>query len=177
MRNSRLFAASALMLAVTCCVAPPAEPPAPPPPKAPPPPPPVSAPAPLASDWQDWPRTPGTWTYRRNERGSRAMFGQAGGEARAVLRCDRGAGRIYLSRAGDATGAMTVRTSNTTKAVTVRPTGGTVPYVAAELGVRDPLLDAMAFSRGRVVLEQAGTPPLVLPTYAEIGRVIEDCRG
>lgn len=176
MRYLRPIAASALMLAVTCCVAPPAEPPAPPPPpKAPPPP--VPAPAPLASDWQDWPRTPGTWTYRGDERGSRAMFGQAGGDARAVLRCDRGAGRVYLSRAGDATGAMTVRTSSTTRALPVRPTGGAVPYVAAELGARDPLLDAMAFSRGRVALEQAGTPPLVLPTYAEIGRVIEDCRG
>ena len=41
----------------------------------------------------------------------------------------------------------------------------------------DPLLDAIAFSRGRFVIEQTGQPPLVLPPHAEIGRVIEDCRG
>ena len=45
------------------------------------------------------------------------------------------------------------------------------------LAVTDPLLDAMAFSRGRFVVEQPGQAPLVLPPYAEIGRVIEDCRG
>jgi hypothetical protein len=52
-----------------------------------------------------------------------------------------------------------------------------VPYVAAALAVNDPLLDAMAFSRGRVAIQQDGAQTLVIPPYAEIGRVIEDCRG
>ena len=39
------------------------------------------------------------------------------------------------------------------------------------------MLDAMVFSRGRFVVERTGAAPLVVPPYAEIGRVVEDCRG
>jgi hypothetical protein len=39
------------------------------------------------------------------------------------------------------------------------------------------MLDAMVFSRGRFVVDRAGAAPLVVPPYAELGRVIEDCRG
>lgn len=140
---------------------------------APLPPPPV---APPAADWRDWPLTPGTWRYAPDSRGTRALFGQPGGEAAAVLRCDRAERRIYLARAGTASAAMTIRTTSVTRALPVAATGGAAPYVAAALAANDPLLDAMAFSRGRFVIEQAGAPTLVIPAYAEIGRVIEDCR-
>ncbi|WEK42798.1 MAG: hypothetical protein P0Y64_15785 [Candidatus Sphingomonas colombiensis] len=139
-------------------------------------PPPVTAPPPLANDWNDWPLTPGTWRYAADSRGTRAMFGN-GGDANVVLRCDRGAQRMYLSRTGTATTPLIVRTSSATRSLPVQPTGGAQPYVAAALATNDPLLDAMAFSRGRVAIQQDGAPILVVPTYAEIGRVIEDCRG
>jgi hypothetical protein len=174
MRHSLVFV-SLLLVSVAGCVAPPAAPPPPPPPTMAPPPPP--RPAPLAADWRDWPPTPGTWRYERDSRGSQASFGGVGSNAPLVLRCDLSPRRMLLSRAGSATGPMTVRTSSTTKALAVQPTGGAGPYVAAEIAARDPLLDAMAFSRGRFVIEQAGAPLLVVPAYAEIGRVIEDCRG
>jgi hypothetical protein len=45
------------------------------------------------------------------------------------------------------------------------------------LSPRDALLDAMAFSRGRFIVEQPGQPSLVVPAWAEFGRVVEDCRG
>lgn len=48
--------------------------------------------------------------------------------------------------------------------------------LAIALPVRDSLLDAMAFSRGRFVLEVNGLSTLALPAWAEVGRVIEDCR-
>ena len=51
-----------------------------------------------------------------------------------------------------------------------------VAGASVALAVRDPLLDAMAFSRGRFMLEVAGFPALYLPAWAEVGRVIEDCR-
>lgn len=141
---------------------------------------PTPAPAPLSSDWRDWPITPGTWTYRADARGSLALFGEPDTDARFVVRCDRGAGRIYLSRAGDATnasgGAITVRTSTLARAVPAQPTGAALPYVAATLTPRDPLLDAMAFSRGRFIVELGTLPKLAIPAWAEIGRVIEDCR-
>lgn len=165
------------MLALTSCVSaapPPRQPPVisapdPAPPAAP-------APQPVTSDWNDWPLTPGTWTYAPDNRGTRAMFG-SGGNASVVLRCDRTERRMYLARAGTVTTPLTIRTSSATRSLPVQPAGGAVPYVAAALAAGDPLLDAMAFSRGRVAIQQAGAPVLVVPTYAEIGRVIEDCRG
>ena len=170
-----LIPASLLVLSLAGCVAPPAEPPPPPPSPAPGPPPP--RPAPLAADWRDWAPTPGTWRYERDARGSRALFGAIGSDAALVLRCDLAPRRMFLSRAGTATAPLTVRTSSMTKALAVQPTGGPGTYLAAEIAPRDGLLDAMAFSRGRFVIEQAGASLLVVPAYAEIGRVIEDCRG
>lgn len=133
-------------------------------------------PPPAAADWRDWPVTPGTWTYRRDERGSVALFGQAGADALAVLRCDPANRRVFLSRAGAAAGPFTIRTSSVTRQLATGATGGTPAYEAATLPASDPLLDAMAFSRGRFALEQSGQPPLVLPAWAEVGRVTEDCR-
>jgi hypothetical protein len=173
--SSTLLAAALLPLAVLAGCAPPAA-------QAPTvtalPAPPVEPPAPvrLGSDWRDWPATPGTWSYRRDARGSLALFGPAGADAAVTLRCDRAARALYLSRAGSAATPLTVRTSSVTRTVAVQPTGGTPLYVALALAATDPLLDAMAFSRGRFTLEQAGVPPLVVPAWAEIGRTIEDCR-
>ena len=66
--------------------------------------------------------------------------------------------------------------SSLARSVTVQPTGATPAYVAVALTPRDPVLDAMAFSRGRFLVEQAGMPTLVVPAWAEVGRVTEDCR-
>ena len=135
------------------------------------------APAPLAADWRDWPVTPGTWTYREDARGSVAMFGMAGADAVAVLRCDRVGGRVFLSVAGAAPASMTVRTSSAVRTVPAGATGGVPPYLAATFTPADPLLDAMAFSRGRFALSLPGAQPVVVPAWAEVGRVVEDCRG
>jgi len=70
----------------------------------------------------------------------------------------------------------TVRTSSTLRSLTMQPTGGTLGYLAIALNPRDTLLDAMGFSRGRFVLEQTGYQTLVVPAWAEILRVTEDCR-
>ena len=139
-------------------------------------PPPTPAPAAVAADWRDRPVTPGTWSYRQDARGSLALFGVAGADALLTLRCDRAARLIYLSRAGVAATPLTLRTTSLTRAVSVQPTGGTPPYVAAALAPGDPLLDAMGFSRGRFVVEQAGAPTLAVPAWAEVERVTEDCR-
>jgi hypothetical protein len=145
-----------------------------------PPPTPVAPPratsAPLPADWRDWPVTPGNWSYARDTGGSEARYGPAGGLPLATLRCDLPNRRLFLSRAGGVATPMTVRTTSLARQVPTGATGGEPAYVAAVLPASDPLLDAMAFSRGRFALEQAGQPPLVLPAWAEVGRVIEDCR-
>ncbi len=137
---------------------------------------PAPVPPPAASDWRDWPVTPGSWVYRQDERGSIALFGRVGEDAELTLRCDRARSRVYLSRRGGEHGTMTVRTSSTLRNLTALPTGGTPAYHAVELAPRDPLLDAMGYSRGRFVIEQAALPTLVVPAWAEIERVTEDCR-
>ncbi len=141
------------------------------------PPPPPPAPAAIGPDWRDWPLTPGTWCDLRVERGRLALSGPAGGDALLTLRCDARARTIYLSRAGAAAAPLTLRSTCLTRLVAVRPTGGMPPSVAAALSPTDPLLDALGFSRGRFVVEQAGAPTLVVPAWAEIERVTEDCRG
>jgi len=48
--------------------------------------------------------------------------------------------------------------------------------ITAELEMMDGLLDAMAFSRGRIGMTISGQPPLVVPSWEEVARVVEDCR-
>lgn len=48
--------------------------------------------------------------------------------------------------------------------------------MVASFAARDPLLDAMAFSRGRFAIQSDGLPTLYVPSWPEIGRVLEDCR-
>jgi hypothetical protein len=175
-----LLASAALLPLLSSCVgsAPPPVAPAPRPVPAPAPmPSPAPRPAPATADWRDWPLTPGTWAYRRDGRGSIALFGRAGEDAELTLRCDTGRGAIYLSRRGG-TGAtqLTIRTTATMRSLAMRPAGGEPAYLAAEIGPRDALLDAIGFSRGRFVVEGGGLPTLVVPAWAEILRVTEDCR-
>jgi hypothetical protein len=129
------------------------------------------------SDWNYWPVTPGDWVYRRDERGSIALFGPIGQDALATLRCDTTRRMLYFSRAGQVSGTteMTVRASQGLQNYAAGPVPGT-PYVAAAIQPADPMLDKLAYSRGRFVVEVTGLPPLKLPSWAEVARVIEDCR-
>ncbi|WP_375429383.1 hypothetical protein [uncultured Sphingomonas sp.] len=173
MRQS-LFLLLALLAACVPAGRPPEPPVAPPPTRVVEPVAPIAA---LGSDWRDWPLTPGGWSYRRDARGATALFGEAGSDALLTLRCDLGEGRMFVSRNGAPATPLTFRASSATRAVPVQPTGGSPGDVAAALAPTDPLLDALAFSRGKFVVEQAGRPPLVVPAHAEIGRVTQDCRG
>lgn len=119
----------------------------------------------------------GVWSYRRDERGSIALYGAAGKDALAMLRCDKAWGRLYLSRAASAGGTMMVRTSSTSKSIAVLSIGTQPAYAAGELASNDPLLDAIAFSRGRIALELPGAQNIAIPVWSEIGRVVEDCRA
>lgn len=162
----KVLAVSLIASALAGCVAPPptSPPPAPyvTPTSRPTPPPPV----PLSTDWNDWPFTAGDWQYRRSDGGTLAMFGTA----QIMLRCDF-AQRTIMLRVDGATGNIVVRATTITRSIGVDSDG------RATLSASDPLFDAIAFSRGRFVIERTGQAPIVAPPYAEIGRVIEDCRG
>ncbi|MFN3468325.1 MAG: hypothetical protein ACK4Z7_01380 [Novosphingobium sp.] len=175
--TARAFSSLLLLLAGACAApdaAPPPAAPAPAPKSATPSPPVVSAPA--FKDWRDAPQTSGDWVYA----GGTARFVSAEGTLFAMT-CNRAAGSMTLSRAGSANASlpMTIVTTSEVRTVAVvqgaggiKGTGG----VQATLAVNDPLLDAMAFSRGRFAVETSGLPTVYLPAWAEVGRVIEDCR-
>lgn len=113
-----------------------------------------------------------------------ARFGQPGAAPLVTFRCDRSRSAVVLQRAGLGAGEVpaTITTSSILRRLSARPAGapGLVQNAAVPfdivLNTRDPLLDAMAFSRGRFMFEMGGAQTLILPAWSEVGRVIEDCR-
>ncbi len=161
--------------------------PAPPPPSQPPrpaatpapAPPPVAVPVspPTAAAWTERPLTPGTWVYRTDARGAVALYGVPDHEAMLIVRCDRAAQRIFISRPGTTGGQMTLRATTQAQAYPASPTGGSPSYIAAQLNVTDRQLDALAFSRGRFLVGVTGMADVIVPSWPEVARVIEECRG
>ncbi len=91
-----------------------------------------------------------------------------------TVRCDPSAGRVSFARAGAAQGAMTVRT--TYGAVSWPMAVDGAGRLVASRAVADGVLDQIAYSRGHFAVEVAGLETLILPAWAEVARVIEDCR-
>ncbi len=176
------FSGSTAMAALGCaalaaCVPPPPAPtptPTPAPTPAPAPAPvPTPTPLPGTTTWMDAPQTPGDWYYQAGA----ARFGPPQSEALLVMRCDRAAGVVEVARSGNvAATQMAIRTETMERGVAAAPAGGPLPTVVARIPGRDPLLDAMAFSKGRFAVEVAGLTTLYVPSYPEVTRVIEDCR-
>jgi len=180
--RSRFSAFALLIIAAACSSPPPAPQPAP-------------APAPAAAPaapsrpvivqptgpWIDWTISPGSWVYRRDARGSIALFGVPGTDALVTLRCDQARGRIYLTRADQAgsggSGSITIRSSSAMKQFSASATGATPPYIAAEIMPGDSILDAMAYTRGRIALEVSGQQSIAIPVWSELPRIIDDCRS
>jgi hypothetical protein len=134
---------------------------------------PAPAPAPQPLDWQYRSATPGNWTYHQEGAGSTALFASPVAGSLLTLRCDPAVGRISLLRSGVGQGAMTVRTSY---GATGWPATATPSGTLATRAASDAALDQIAYSRGRFAVEVQGLETLILPAWAEVGRVIEDCR-
>lgn len=178
---ARVLILSSAMLAAGCVPAPDSTPAPSPAPvqRAPEPAPPAPSPAqPTYANWMDAPRTPGDWTYRATNGGTVALYGEAQTDARFSIRCDSSARSLTLMRAGSAPNNVPMRilTETAERTVNAQPTGGELPYLTASLPSRDPLFDAMALTKGRFAVETSGMSTLYLPAWAEVTRVIEDCR-
>ncbi len=124
--------------------------------------------------WQDAPITPGMWRWSMENGQSVARFG----DGTLVLRCDRNQRALALARSTGATmidpaPPVSVTTTSLARSYTGSVQAGTV---ALSFSASDPMLDAMAFSRGRFAVEVAGLSPVYVPSWPEISRVIEDCR-
>lgn len=168
--------AFAALFVLPGCVSAPAPPQSPPPAPAPPAPPP-----PVVKDWRDWPVASGDWSYRSLADGSIASFGEAGQRPLLTLRCARVGQRIIVERTTSLppegiVGEMVVRTSF--GAVSWPVASGVEPgQVVAVRAANDAAFDRIAYSRGRFAIEAPGAPTLSVPNWAEVSRVIEDCRG
>lgn len=146
----------------------------PPAPVRPAPPPTRPAPPPVApsrsSDWRDWPQTPGTWRYANG----RAQFGQPGAMPALTMECRQGQVALIIAGAASQPVPAAITTTSQQRALSAVPSDA--QSLAITLPARDNLLDAMAFSRGRFMVDVNGLPTLILPAWAEVGRVVEDCR-
>jgi hypothetical protein len=166
----------ALFALAGCATAPPEPAPVPPPAK------PVATPtpAPVApqGDWIDWPITPGTWTYRKDDRGSLALFGEMGRDAIFIIRCDQSRRQLFLSRAGsvDDGASMRLLASAGQASYPAANSGGAPPYAAIAVSPGDIMMDRIAYSRGRFAVETTGLQSLAIPAWPEFSRVVEDCR-
>lgn len=179
----RLLPLSAVVILAACIPAAPQPTPAPSPapatrPAPPPPAPPAPSPTADHSNWNDAPQTPGNWYYRQGPNGGLAIFGPQAGESRFSLECDRNAQQVTIRRLGQVSGATTIviRTETASRSLAAQPVAKPQPLLVADLPARDQLLDAMALTRGRFAVETAGLPPLYLPAWGEVTRVVEDCR-
>ncbi len=135
----------------------------------------ATPPPPAPVEWQYRPAAPGDWSYAIEANGSIARFGLSPASPQLTLRCDRAGRRITLARAGVAQGnALTIRTSYGAQSwpAGIDPAAGLVAARTAS----DTAWDQIAYSRGKIAVEAAGAAPLIVPAWAEIGRVIEDCR-
>ena len=175
MKANRIAPLVVLLFVAGCVPSPPAPPPTPRPPVASRPAPPPPAP-PAPADWRDAPASPGTWTWANEAGRSTARYGLPARPSLAVLACDPVTRTTNLWRTGAAgAGALLVVTATSARRALTgspAPSGG----LSASLPANDPLLDAIAFSRGRFMLETPGNPPLYLPSWPELSRVVEDCR-
>ena len=173
---SGLAGASLAILALSACV-PSAPAPAPLPAPAPvprpvPPPPPPAPPAPPPTDWQTAPLSPGDWRYMPSSSTPTAVFRSE--PVSFAIRCQQDRA-IWLGITGAQGDAIVIRTSFGMRRLAAERVH--LNEMTVQLPVADPLLEQMAFSRGRFLVTVEGGPSLVVPAWPEIGRVIEDCRG
>jgi hypothetical protein len=170
MRIVRLIGTAAAATTALAACAPRTVAPVPaPPPSQPALPPPAPAPPPPA-DWRDAALSAGDWAYGQSP-GPRATFGA--GTPLVVVECTS-ARQIAFSRIAAVPGPTLI--VGTTSGERSLPAVSRSSATVATLAPADALLDEIAFSRGRILVRVDGQPDLILPSWPEPARVIEDCR-
>lgn len=119
---------------------------------------------------------PGQWTYSPAAAGGNSSFATVPGQPLLTVRCDRARRQVSIART--ATGAapfLFVWSSAMTRNV---PAGydPATKLLTGQLSASDKLLDALAFSRGRIVVGATTAGTLVAPAWPDVARVVEDCR-
>jgi len=118
----------------------------------------------------------GSWVYSAIPAGSEAAFRNAAAQPQLMIQCARPTRQVTISKpASGAAPFLFVWTSSLTRNLpaSFNPATG---RISATLSAFDPLMDALAFTRGRAGFSVTGQQPLVVPAWSEAARVIEDCR-
>jgi hypothetical protein len=119
----------------------------------------------------------GSWSYAAAPDGSEAVFANSAGSPQLFVHCARASRRVSILRpASAAAPSIGVWTSSLERSVTSSYNAAT-GRLTIDLANYDPLLDAMVSSRGRIAFSVGTQPALVVPPWAEVARVIEDCRA
>ena len=119
--------------------------------------------APISFDGgKSLPLATGQWSYVATASGGDARYA-----THVSLLCDKPTRTVTISRPGAPGAALTIVTDMQTRAL---PSNG-------RLSAYDPLLDAMAFSRGRFLVSSGSDAVVAIPSWPEVARAIEDCRN
>ena len=121
----------------------------------------------------------GNWSWRQMADGSQAVFTNASNSSvpQITIQCIRATRRIKIAKPATAPAAyLGVWTSDQSKNLPASFDSAT-GRLSADLAASDAVLDLMAMSRGRLGFSVAGAAPLVVPSWPEVARVIEDCRA
>jgi hypothetical protein len=119
----------------------------------------------------------GSWSYAATTDGSEARFADASGNPQLWIHCTRATRQLSIGKPASAAAPfLNVWTSSMTRSVpsSFNPATGRLTIA---LTANDPLLDAIASSRGHIGFSVGAQPPLVVPPWPEPSRVIEDCRA
>ncbi|GAA3908911.1 hypothetical protein GCM10022276_28990 [Sphingomonas limnosediminicola] len=119
----------------------------------------------------------GNWSYAPVTGGSEATFSNVANQMQLSVRCTVAARSVTISR--PATGAapfLFVWTSTQSRNLPASFQPATA-RLTANLSAYDQLLDAIAFSRGRFAIGIGAQAAIIFPAWAEVARVVEDCRA
>ena len=119
----------------------------------------------------------GSWSYTTTATGTEAIFSNPSAMPQMMVTCIRVTRHVLVAKTAKvAAPFMAIWTSAMTRSIpsSFNPL---TSRLSVDLATYDPLLDALAFSRGRIGVSVSGTPSLVVPAQPEVARVIEDCRS
>jgi hypothetical protein len=120
---------------------------------------------------------PGGWSWSPAADGSEAVFTNSGGLPQIWLHCSRASRVVTIARpSSSAVAFLSVWTTTQSRALPASFNPATARSTA-RVSAYDPFLDALAFSRARIAVALGATPPVVVPAWPDIARIVEDCRA
>jgi hypothetical protein len=120
---------------------------------------------------------PGNWVYATFAGGSEASFIDASGHPQLFVRCSRASRQVTIARPATAAApSLNIWTTSQTRNLAASYDPATY-RLSANVAAYEPVLDAIAFSRGRFAVSVPGSTALIAPAWEEPARVIEDCRA